>query len=145
MSDGIGSQVRLPKAPAKKKPKPPTSVKSRRGRPKGSLNKATPEIRAFFRNFFEGDEYRESLKQRILAGDANHMEVLGHYYGYGRPKERVQLDAPPRGAAIAALVSFLDQSERRALFDLAKRLRDATPRAIEGVVVSSKKVETKED
>jgi hypothetical protein len=54
-----------------------------RGRPKGRLNNATLEIRAFCRNFFESPGYRESLKKRIMAGEAKHMEILGHYYAFG--------------------------------------------------------------
>ena len=57
-----------------------------RGRPKGRLNNATLEVRAFFRDFFESPRYRENLERRILAGEANHMEILGHYYAYGKPK-----------------------------------------------------------
>lgn len=62
------------------------------GRPKGALNKNTPEIKTFARQLLESDEYRESLKTRVLAGKAPHMEPLLHHYGYGQPKQQIDAD-----------------------------------------------------
>ena len=62
------------------------------GRPKGSVNKSTKDIQAFARECLESPEYRDSLKRRLQRGDAPHMETLLHHYGYGKPKETVQVD-----------------------------------------------------
>jgi hypothetical protein len=61
------------------------------GKKKGTTNRATREIKHFFRSFFDSPEYRDSLKTRILKGKAMPIEQLGYYYVYGKPKERVQL------------------------------------------------------
>jgi hypothetical protein len=58
-----------------------------RGRPKGVPNKVTQEIREASRAILERDEYRESLKTRLDAGEAPHMETLLHHYAYGKPKD----------------------------------------------------------
>lgn len=67
------------------------------GRPRGALNKATREIKQFAQDFLESDEYVRSMKRRVLAGRAPHLETLLHHYGYGKPKEIVQFDGavPP--------------------------------------------------
>jgi hypothetical protein len=78
------------------------------GKPRGT-NKATREIKDFFRSFFDSREYRDSLKTRILKGKAMPIEQLGYYYVYGKPKERVELHGAEEEALtgddlIAALV-----------------------------------------
>lgn len=61
------------------------------GRRKGSQNKATKDIKEWFGKFFSSQEYRDNVKARILKGKAPHVETLGYYYLYGKPKERLQL------------------------------------------------------
>ena len=46
------------------------------GRPKGSKNKHTPEIKAWAAQLFDSPEWRESARKRIVAGKAPHLE--GH-------------------------------------------------------------------
>jgi len=111
------STVRLPQTSAR-----PPRTRSR-GRPKGRLNNATLEVRDFFRTFFESPRYRENLKKRILAGEANHMEILGHYYAFGKPKLTVEVSAPPSLPALYRMVSLMTKQEKRFLFDMANRLK----------------------
>src|SRR5262249_108369 len=111
------STVRLPQTSAR-----PPRTRSR-GRPKGRLNNATLEVRDFFRAFFESPRYRENLKKRILAGEANHMEILGHYYAFGKPKLTVEVSAPPSLPALYRMVSLMTKQEKRFLFDMQNRLK----------------------
>ena len=60
----------------------------RGGRPKGAVNKATQEIQEIARGLLEDPEYQESLRQRLIAGQAERMEALLFQYAYGKPKIR---------------------------------------------------------
>jgi hypothetical protein len=64
------------------------------GRPKGVPNKATREIAAFARNLLESPEYLVSLRKRLVRGSAPHMETLLHHYGYGKPKDVLEVAQP---------------------------------------------------
>lgn len=64
------------------------------GRPKGSRNKATAEIRDAARRLLADEKYVESLKYRLMAGKAQHMEVLLHHYAYGKPSETIDIGVP---------------------------------------------------
>jgi len=61
-----------------------------KGRPPGSLNKTTREIRDAARAILDRPEYRASLEKRLDAGRAPHMETLLHHYAFGKPKELVE-------------------------------------------------------
>ena len=63
------------------------------GRPKGSPNKATREIRDAARALVEDPAYRRALAKRLRNGKAPQMEVLLHHYAYGKPKETLDVDA----------------------------------------------------
>jgi hypothetical protein len=104
------------------------------GRKKGVPNKATQEIKDFARNFLMSEEYRENLKQRILAGDAPHMEMLLHHYGFGKPKSSVEVLAS--GLTGAALIQSTTAEDVRAIVDLARQLRAAVP--VQGRVIASR-------
>jgi hypothetical protein len=73
----------------KGKPRPPNA-----GRRKGTPNKATADIKAWTRGLLESEEYRTSARERILAGEAPHLETLCYHYAYGKPKDRVEISAP---------------------------------------------------
>ena len=72
---------------------PFTGTRNKGGRPKGARNKATVEITVTWRKFFESPVYQASLKKRMLAGKAPHMETYLGQLCYGRPIERHELDA----------------------------------------------------
>ena len=114
-----------------------------RGRPKGRLNTATLEVRAFFRAFFESPRYRENLKRRVLAGEANHMEILGHYYAYGKPKSTMVLEtseASPLEAALRAL----PKEQLLEMYELARRVRAvASGKPLPALPVAGKVIEAK--
>lgn len=55
------------------------------GRPKGTPNKATSEIREWARSVLESEEYRERIERRIIAGRAPQIEKMLYHYAYGRP------------------------------------------------------------
>lgn len=75
------------------RPKPPNAGK---GRPKGSLNKVTRDIKAIAAAVLNDPEYMASARQRMIDGKAPHLETLYHHYIDGKPKDTVVVqDAPP--------------------------------------------------
>jgi hypothetical protein len=84
------------------------------------------EIKDFCLEVLRSDEYKASIKARAVAGSLGQMEPLLWYYGYGKPKERVEIstpafqdklaDLPPseladRAAAIADYLNAMAQGE----------------------------------
>lgn len=61
------------------------------GRKPGVPNRATLEIRDASRRLLEDPAYQVSLKRRLSAGKAPHMETLLHHYAYGKPKDELDL------------------------------------------------------
>ena len=61
------------------------------GRPKGSKDKNTIEIRNAARAIVEDPTYRRMLTARLQLGEAPHMETLLWHYAYGKPVERVEV------------------------------------------------------
>jgi hypothetical protein len=62
------------------------------GRPIGARNKATVAHEKFCRAILESQEYRASLRRRILADTLSPViEALLHHYAYGKPKLQVHL------------------------------------------------------
>jgi len=94
------------------------------GRRKGVPNKATQEIKEFTRDFLQSDAYRRNVERGILAGKAPQLEILFHYYAFGKP---------PSGAADGpvppAMVLFLPRNGREAEVDGDGRSGDQTPGA----------------
>ncbi len=73
------------------------------GRPKGSLSAKTLQIQAFCRSICEDPEYRESLLKRARAGTLGSMEPVIFAYGYGKPKESVDIRVGRIGEDLSAL------------------------------------------
>lgn len=68
-------------------PKPPSS-----GRRKGVVNHATAEIRECAQRLLD-EKYFEGLRKRLLSGQcAPALETMLFYYGFGKPRERIELD-----------------------------------------------------
>jgi hypothetical protein len=62
------------------------------GRPKGSVPKITQEVRAAARALLDDPAYKDSLRTRLIAGTAPHMETLLWHYSFGKPTERVEIE-----------------------------------------------------
>lgn len=73
------------------------------GRQKGVLNKATRDIKAFAQDWLTDPAYLESLRIRLLNGEAPHIETLLYHYGYGKPKETLALEGPMRPVIVDLL------------------------------------------
>jgi hypothetical protein len=61
------------------------------GRQLGTPNRATAEFKEFWQAFFESEEYRMSLKARVLAGKADHMEKYAAELLHGRPRQELDI------------------------------------------------------
>jgi hypothetical protein len=62
------------------------------GRPRGTKNKATRALKEFWREFFDSEDYRAALMQRLINGETPTMEKELHHYVYGVPKETLKVD-----------------------------------------------------
>ena len=62
------------------------------GRKKGVPNKVTQDVREFAQRFIDDEDYKASLKRRILRGDAAHMETLIWHYRFGKPKDTLDVN-----------------------------------------------------
>jgi hypothetical protein len=62
-----------------------------KGRPKGSQNKSTGEVRDLARALVNDPEYRRNLDVRLKRGKlAPMVESMLWHYAYGKPKETVE-------------------------------------------------------
>src|SRR5215467_3078723 len=68
------------------------------GRPRGARNRRTLELREFADEFFRSDEYRASLKRRLLRGQAPQLETYLLALCYGKPESVLKI-ASGRGSA----------------------------------------------
>jgi hypothetical protein len=62
------------------------------GRPKGSVDYISREVRAAARAIVDDPEYRTLLIARLKVGEAPHMETLLWHYAYGKPKETIEVE-----------------------------------------------------
>lgn len=61
------------------------------GRVAGTRNKRSAEVETFARDLLGSVEYREGVKQRLLAGElAPPLEILLYHYAYGKPVDRLE-------------------------------------------------------
>lgn len=86
------------------------------GRPKGSKNKKTLELAAFFRSVLEDRKYRSRIRKELIDGKAtDQMEVLAFYYAYGKPTETIRHE----GEVTLNLRALLAEAKERARGQLA--------------------------
>jgi hypothetical protein len=65
------------------------------GRPKGVPNKVTAEARDLAQQLLGEKTYTERFKARLLAGELPPaLEAMIWHYAYGKPIERLEVDAP---------------------------------------------------
>lgn len=70
----------------------------RAGRPKGSLNKTTIQVREVAKGLVEDPAYLAGLKRRLRRGSiAPAVETTLWHYAYGVPKKTVELEGPGGG------------------------------------------------
>lgn len=89
-------------SPESKKPKrkPPNAGK---GRGKGNLNKTTLAAKEFAEAMLNRTAYEKSLRRRLDAGKAPHMEILLHHYRSGKPKETIEHHIPMKPVIVDLL------------------------------------------
>ncbi len=92
------------------------------GRPKGSLSLKTLQIQAFCKSIVEDPEYRAAILQRARTNQLGSMEPVIWAYGYGRPKETIDLHVGRLEEDLSSL-SVQDLALRAA--DLLSQLREA--------------------
>lgn len=83
-----GKHPKLPRG----KPFQPGNRVNPAGRPKGTLNKATQEAKAFCALIVDSEEYQASVYRRAMDGDlAPAMETMLWHYAKGKPTEHVEI------------------------------------------------------
>ena len=70
------------------------------GKRPGTQNRTTIAAREAAALIVDDAEYRESLRARVIAGQAPHMETLLWFYVYGKPVDRVEQGGPGAFAAL---------------------------------------------
>jgi hypothetical protein len=58
-------------------------------------------VKKYARSILEDQAYKDSVKQRLIAGKAPHLETMLFHYAYGKPAEKMTLEA---GTTLADLV-----------------------------------------
>jgi hypothetical protein len=87
-------------------------------RTRGALNHLTREAAEMARGIITSPEYLAALRQRAIAGTLGSMEPVLWYFGFGKPKERVELYASLQVSELASL-SYEELAERaRVLVDV---------------------------
>jgi hypothetical protein len=82
--------------------------KKQGGRKAGTPNRLTGEAREIARQLLGDTEYQQSLRKRLIRGEAPRIELHLWELAFGRP--RVEPDQAPNGAgASAGLVQLLEQ------------------------------------
>jgi len=66
------------------------------GRPKGTPNRVTREVREVALNLVTNLEYLAGVRKRLASGRAGTLETVIWYYAYGKPRETVDLNINPR-------------------------------------------------
>lgn len=108
------------------KPFQPGQSGNPRGKLKGTLNRATVEVRDFWAREIDDPEYQAELRGRLRRGElAPAVECMGWHYAKGKPTERIEMvvsqarleelakQEPERfttlGEQVRAAVAFLEE------------------------------------
>jgi hypothetical protein len=67
------------------KGKPFTAGDLRAGRPKGTPNKSTREVRQLAQELIGNEEYLKALRERLISGKSPELEKTLWVYAYGEP------------------------------------------------------------
>ena len=70
------------------------------GKKPGTPNRTTAAARELASAIVDDPEYRESLRARMIAGTAAHMEPLLWAYAKGRPVDRIEQGGPGAFSAL---------------------------------------------
>jgi len=81
------------------------------GRPRGARNRRTLELREFADEFFRSDEYRASLKRRLLRGQAPQLETYLLALCYGKPESVLKIASPANAEGLQRAVDSLSAQE----------------------------------
>lgn len=105
------------------------------GRPKGRLNDKTLAVQSFCRSVCEDEAYRESILQRARTNTLGSMEPVIWAYGYGRPKDSLDVRFGRLGEEDLSELSMEELTARaeavlaqaREAADIARQLGPAPP------------------
>lgn len=75
------------------------------------MNRATREIREVSRRLLADTEYQASLRSRLIAGKAPHMETLLHHYAWGKPKDTTVLEGEDYPQSVTIVHKYIGSSE----------------------------------
>jgi hypothetical protein len=85
------------------------------GRRAGTPNKSSQEVGQFFREILETSAFQEKWRDYLLDTPLDLIEpkllVLAFAYGYGRPRERVDLGR--EGSAVTQVIFYLPHNSRK--------------------------------
>ena len=94
-----------PKLPHKNTGRIENLTRKGKGRPPGVPNKVTTEAKAACNKLIDDPAYRAALRRRLIAGElAPAMECMLWYYGKGKPKEIIGVEASSLAELVAAAV-----------------------------------------
>lgn len=96
----------------------------RRGRPRGSESRVKKDHRIRVRELLESPAYLKAQYARIIAGQAPSLEIVLHYYAYGKPKSDLPL-AMPVVPPIAEMMRLMSPDDILKVYEISKRLRTA--------------------
>jgi hypothetical protein len=93
---------------------------SKGGRPRGAVNLRTRQIADFCRHIVEDEEYRAGVLQRAREGRLGSMEPVIWAYGYGKPKETLDINVARVEDLSHLTTAELEQRAREILDQLSE-------------------------